>query len=113
MTNRQFCAGLVLLSGALFAVLWLPSSSALAQEFQDLKPSPPLVLRGQGSFFIDGYTQPIASKYISPAAFAADAGKSMVNQMYVQYQRPLFRRGKHPLIIVHGCCLSSKSWQTT
>jgi hypothetical protein len=113
MTNRQFCAGLVLLSGAVFAVLWLPSSSALAQEFQDLKPSPPLVLRGQGSFFIDGYTQPIASKYISPAAFAADAGKSMVNQMYVQYQRPLFRRGKHPLIIVHGCCLSSKSWQTT
>lgn len=84
-----------------------------AQEFEDLKPSPPLVLRAEGSFFVDGYPQAIDAKYISPASFAADAGKSMVNQMYVQYQRPLLRRGKHPLIIVHGCCLSSKSWQTT
>jgi hypothetical protein len=37
----------------------------------------------------------------------------MVNQMYVQYQKPMDRRGRYPLVIVHGCCLSSKSWQTT
>src|SRR5271167_1694969 len=68
------CAALVLATALPVAVP--------AQEFQDLKPSPPLVLRGEGSFFIDGYTQQIAAKYISPAAFASDAGNSMVNQMY-------------------------------
>ncbi|HTT84474.1 MAG TPA: hypothetical protein VMF67_13415 [Rhizomicrobium sp.] len=86
---------------------------AAAQEFQDLQPSQPLFLAGEGSFFIDGYTQHIDSKYISPSAFAADAGNSMVNQMYVQYQKPLAKNGRFPLVIVHGCCLSSKSWQTT
>jgi hypothetical protein len=73
----------------------------------------PLTIAGQGSFFIDGVTQQIDGKYISPSAFAADAGKSMTNQMYVQYEKPLLNNGKLPLIIVHGCCLSSKSWQTT
>jgi len=102
------------LSCAALLVLALASAIAAAQEFRDLKPSPPLVLRGEGSFFIDGYTQAIAPKYISPSAFASDAGNSMVNQMYVQYQRPQERRhGAYPLLIVHGCCLSSKSWQTT
>ena len=86
---------------------------AAAQEFQDIKPSLPLTLAGQGSFFIDGYTQPIAGKYISPSAFAGDAGNSMTNQMYVQFEKPLLKNGKFPLMIVHGCCLSSKSWQTT
>jgi hypothetical protein len=97
------------------AVLMLlgPWSLVCAQEFQDLKPSPPLVLRGEGSFFIDGFPEAIASKYISPANFASDAGNAIVNQMYVEYQRPLIRRGSYPLVIVHGCCLSSKSWQTT
>ncbi|HLH11063.1 MAG TPA: hypothetical protein VKV77_04170 [Methylovirgula sp.] len=105
-------SGSTLLRAALVALALTPIGAA-AQEFRDLKPSPPLLLAGEGSFFIDGYTQPIASKYISPSAFASDAGNSMVNQMYVQYQKPLIRNGRFPLIIVHGCCLSSKSWQTT
>lgn len=87
--------------------------TATAQEFNDLKPSPPLTIAGQGSFFIDGTTQFIDSKYISPAAFASDAGNSMMNQMYVQYEKPLDRNNEFPMMIVHGCCLSSKSWQTT
>jgi hypothetical protein len=111
--KSQHSARITALSGAVLLFFALLPTLAWAQEFQDLKPSPPLVLRGEGSFFIDGYTQPIAAKYISPAAFATDAGNSMVNQMYVQYQKPLRRRGSYPLVIVHGCCLSSKSWQTT
>jgi hypothetical protein len=111
--NQQRSVSRTALSGAALLALALAPAFVPAQEFGDLKPSPPLVLRGEGSFFIDGYTQPIAAKYVSPAAFASDAGNSMVNQMYVQYQRPVQRRGSYPLIIVHGCCLSSKSWQTT
>ena len=98
---------------AAFLGLALAPRLAAAQEFQDLKPSSPLTIAGQGSFFIDGFTQYIAGKYISPSSFAADAGNSMTNQMYVQYEKPLLNNGKFPLVIVHGCCLSSKSWQTT
>jgi hypothetical protein len=100
-------------AGAALLALALMPTMAAAQEFQDLKPSLPLTIAGQGSFFIDGFTQYIAGKYISPSAFAADAGNSMTNQMYVQYEKPLLKNGKFPLVIVHGCCLSSKSWQTT
>jgi hypothetical protein len=101
------------LACAATAVMTLAPKIAAAQEFQDLQPSQPLFLAGEGSFFIDGYTQHIDSKYISPSSFAVDAGNSMVNQMYVQYQKPLLKNGHFPLVIVHGCCLSSKSWQTT
>jgi hypothetical protein len=110
--KSQHSAG-VAASAAVLLIFALLPAFARAQEFKDLKRSPPLVLRGEGSFFIDGSTQPIAGKYISPSSFANDAGNSMVNQMYVQYQKPLVRRGSFPLVIVHGCCLSSKSWQTT
>jgi hypothetical protein len=39
----------------------------------------------------------------------------MINQMYVQFMLPLAQNGKkhYPIGIVHGCCLSTKSWQTT
>src|SRR5580704_7290200 len=101
------------IAGAVLLALALEPALAAAQEFKDLKRSLPLTIAGQGSFFIDGVTQFIDGKYISPSAFAADAGNSMTNQMYVQYEKPLLKNGKFPLIIVHGCCLSSKSWQTT
>ncbi|HTV79881.1 MAG TPA: hypothetical protein VMF03_16635 [Steroidobacteraceae bacterium] len=43
----------------------------------------------------------------------AQTGDITVNQMYVQYQIPL-KGGAHvPVVFVHGCCLSSKSWETT
>ena len=46
--------GAALLSAVLLALVLMPAS-APAQEYRDLKPSPPLFLRGEGSFFIDGY----------------------------------------------------------
>ena len=40
-------------------------------------------------------------------------GDITVNQMYVQYQIPP-NGGQHvPVVMVHGCCLSSKTWETT
>ncbi len=99
-------------AGAALLALALTPTFAAAQEFKDLRSSPPLVLAGEGSFFIDGYTQPIDAKYLPPSD-SAYGGNSVTNQMYVQYQKPLLKNGKFPLVIVHGCCLSSKSWQTT
>ena len=39
----------------------------------------------------------------------------MINQMHVQFMLPQAQNGKKhvPIGIVHGCCLSTKSWQTT
>ena len=40
-------------------------------------------------------------------------GEITVNQMYVQYQIPMKGDGHVPVVMVHGCCLSSKTWETT
>ncbi len=84
-----------------------------AQEFDDLKSSPPLTLKGEGSFFVGGNTHYIDSKYVSPSTFSTDSGNSMINQMYVQYQIPKDAIDQYPIVFVHGCCLTSKTWETT
>ncbi len=101
-------------AGAALLALALTSSFAAAQEFQDIRPSLPLTMAGQGSFFIDGYTQPIAGKYISPSAFASRRRQFDDQPDVCAVSRSRFSRtASSRSIIVHGCCLSSKSWQTT
>jgi len=97
--------------GALSIVV-LPDISS-AQQLSDIKPSPPLTLKGEGSFFVGGNTHVIDSKYISPSIFSADSGNSMINQMYVQFQIPQKTINQFPIVFVHGCCLTSKTWETT
>ncbi len=78
----------------------------------------PLVLEEQGSFFVGGETKtlptpppPPATEKGGPPRFAG--GDITINQMYVQYQIPV-NGGRHvPVVMVHGCCLSSKTWETT
>src|SRR5262249_27683740 len=75
----------------------------------DLKK--PLVLASQGSFFVGG-----ESKTVPPApgpAAAFGGGEITINQMYVQYQTPPNAEQHVPVVMVHGCCLSSKTWETT
>jgi len=61
----------------------------------------PLVLASQGSYFVGGESKAVAG------------GDITINQMYVQYQTPV-KGGQHvPVVMVHGCCLSSKTWETT
>jgi len=75
----------------------------------DLKK--PLVIASQGSFFVGG-----ESKTITPTpgpAVIAGGGEVTVNQMYVQYQIPPDADRHIPVVMVHGCCLSSKTWETT
>jgi hypothetical protein len=65
----------------------------------------PLTLKEQGSFFVGGETKTLNS---TPAG-----GEITVNQMYVQYQIPASGVRHVAVVMVHGCCLSSKTWETT
>ena len=83
-----------------------------AQDKRKDEPVKPLIIAKQGSFFVGG-----ESKTLSPGpargAGPAPGGEITVNQMYVQYQIPP-RGDQHvPVVMVHGCCLSSKTWETT
>src|SRR5580698_3766094 len=78
--------------------------AAIAVSAAGDEPKKPLVLKDQGSFFVGGETKKLTSTPPSDVT---------VNQMYVQYQKPV-GGGQHlPVVMVHGCCLSSKTWETT
>jgi pimeloyl-ACP methyl ester carboxylesterase len=90
----------------LAAATTLPSYAA--------ESSKPLVIESQGSFFVGGETK--TSKELNANANgpgAGDAGDVTINQMYVQYQTPVNGNQHRPVVMVHGCCLSSKTWETT
>jgi pimeloyl-ACP methyl ester carboxylesterase len=70
----------------------------------------PLVLASQGSFFVGGQSKTLPS---APGSPGAGGGEVTVNQMYVQYQTPPNGDQHLPVVMVHGCCLSSKTWETT
>src|SRR5271165_4158347 len=89
----------------LFTILAAIAMIAAAEE-----PKKPLVLKDQGSFFVGGETKSIPV----PAGRGPGSGGEMtVNQMYVQYQKPVGGDRHVPVVMVHGCCLSSKTWETT
>jgi pimeloyl-ACP methyl ester carboxylesterase len=71
----------------------------------------PLTLQDQGSFFVGGEKKTVTQP--GGGGVPAQSGEITVNQMYVQYQIPV-NGGRHvPVVMVHGCCLSSKTWETT
>src|SRR6516165_10637467 len=67
----------------------------------------PLVLASQGSFFIGGEIKKV------PTRGGGAQEDITVNQMYVQYQIPPSGSQHVPVVMVHGCRLSSKTWETT
>jgi pimeloyl-ACP methyl ester carboxylesterase len=89
-------------------VLALGAVSGFAEDKNrdDLKK--PLVLASQGSFFVGGET-----KTLPAASDNAPRQEITVNQMYVQFQAPPSAARHVPVVMVHGCCLSSKTWETT
>jgi pimeloyl-ACP methyl ester carboxylesterase len=92
----------------LIAVVALASQSSAHAREQKFGP---LTIQSQGSFFVGGEVK--AAPPSTAAGSAAAPADITVNQMYVQYQIPL-RADKHaPVVMVHGCCLSSKTWETT
>jgi hypothetical protein len=99
---------LALLAASLGAML---PQSVVAQTKGKAKDPGPLVLKSQGSFFVGG-----EKKTITQPGFGGGApttGDITVNQMYVQYQIPPDGDRHLPVVMVHGCCLSSKTWETT
>ena len=107
-------AGALLVAGS-FALF---CGAAMAQSISDVvAPREPLILKQQGSFFVGGrQTQSDATGWdLTPPVSAFGFGDVTVDQMYVQFQIPVIlgSRSKVPLVFVHGCCLSSKTWETT
>ena len=91
---------------ALLVAAGVGCAAAQAQRAND----EPLTIRSQGSFFVGGEKKALPAP---PPGAAFGGGEITVNQMYVQYQIPM-RGDRHvPVVMVHGCCLSSKTWETT
>jgi hypothetical protein len=90
------------------AALLFALPAALAAD----KSSPgPLTLQSQGSFFVGG--RDVQSDTLSTLPAYAPSGTISIDQMYVHYEVPA-RAGKHvPLTLIHGCCLTGKTWETT
>lgn len=70
----------------------------------------PLTIEKQGSFFVGGRT--IKSDTLSTLPAYAASGTITVDQMYVRYQVPVDPK-KLPVTLIHGCCLTGKTWETT
>jgi hypothetical protein len=70
----------------------------------------PLTLQSQGSFFIGG--RAVHSDTLSTLPAYAPSGTVAVDQMYVRHLTP---PNASPLSVtlVHGCCLTGKTWETT
>jgi hypothetical protein len=70
----------------------------------------PMMIESQGSFFIGGRT--VKSDALSTLPAYAPSGTITVGQMYVHYQVPAGAKGL-PVTLIHGCCLTGKTWETT
>jgi len=93
----------------LVAALVLSTASLLAQQKSSSKV-PPLSIERQGSFFVGGHD--VHSDTLSSTAARASSGTVTVDQVYVRYQIPVGAIGS-PLTLIHGCCLTGKTWETT
>ena len=75
-----------------------------------------LLLKEQGSFFVGGrtvYTYALTGSTMGFLGTGINTGNITVDQMYVQYQIPEGADSHVPVVMVHGCCLSPKSYETT
>jgi pimeloyl-ACP methyl ester carboxylesterase len=75
-----------------------------------------LVLKEQGSFFVGGrtiFSDALTGSTTGFLGTGINTGNITVDQMYVQYQIPEGADSHVPVVMVHGCCLSSKSYETT
>ena len=97
-TLRDYCVLAILV----VVILALPVA---AQEV-----ATPLVIAKQGSFFVGG--RDIHSDTLSTVPAFAPNGTITVDQMYVRYQIPFDTKGRS-ITLIHGCCLTGKTWETT
>ena len=94
-----------------FALASLIALASIAPLTAHAQASGPLTIKDQGSFFVGGENRTVSQPPAGP--IPAQTGNITVNQMYVQYQIPMKGERHVPVVFVHGCCLSSKTWETT
>ena len=95
----------------ILAWTFILTSLAAAQNKSRDESKKPLTLASQGSFFVGGESKTMPTTPGRGGAFGA--GEITINQMYVQFQIPPNGDRHVPVVMVHGCCLSSKTWETT
>ena len=71
----------------------------------------PLTIQRQGSFFVGG--REVASETLSTLPAFAPKGTVTVDQVYVHYQVPAAPVRGPSLTLIHGCCLTGATWETT
>jgi pimeloyl-ACP methyl ester carboxylesterase len=91
----------------LFGLFALTSSASA----QTPTPTGPLTIQEQGSFFVGG--RDIHSDDLSTLPAYAASGTITVDQMYVHFQVPVGGAGATPIVLIHGCCLTGMTWETT
>jgi hypothetical protein len=94
----------------------LAAISALLLAAAGVTMADSLVLKEQGSFFVGGhsiFTNTLTGSTTGFLGTGINTGNITVDQMYVQYQIPEGAGSHLPVVMVHGCCLSSKSYETT
>jgi hypothetical protein len=94
----------------------LASISALILAAASAVTADSLLIKEQGSFFVGGraiFTDALTGSATGFLGSGINSGNITVDQMYVQYQIPEGADSHVPVIMVHGCCLSSKSYETT
>jgi len=113
MTNTRQIAKVMsptVLSAAVTILLAGSAGAAFAQE----NNAGPLLLKAQGSFFVGGETRHTDATTGTPGGLIFPNGDDIkVNQMYVQFQIPESEAHRVPIVMLHGCCLSGKTWETT
>ena len=85
------------------------TAPALAQTASPI--TGPLIIEKQGSFFVGGREQ--TSTSLGPAKFSVAPGTITVDQIYTRYQIPPAAASRPNIILIHGCCLTGKTWETT
>jgi len=93
----------------LLVLLGVGSGQAVAQT--PPMTAGPLVIEKQGSFFLGGRDE--TSTTLGPAKFAPKSGAITVDQVYVRYQTPPGADARPNVVLIHGCCLTGKTWETT
>jgi pimeloyl-ACP methyl ester carboxylesterase len=96
--------------------VWIAAISALLLAAAGVTMADSLLLKEQGSFFVGGrtiFTDALTGSTTGFLGSGINTGNITVDQMYVQYQIPEGADSHVPVVMVHGCCLSSKSYETT
>lgn len=95
---------------AIAVTLGLTACAAPGATDKAIDPDAPLTIARQGSFFVGG--RDVKSDHLSLLPAYAPSGTITVDQMYVRYQVPP-AASKPPVVFIHGCCLTGKTWEST